>query len=71
MSKSQRSLLQVDQHNLKNLLVHIAKAGYLFVCPSPETHARVWKRQEERDVKDAQTLEGIFGWNFTAQKYDY
>ncbi len=34
--------------------------AYRFVCPTPETHARVIERSPDRE---AQSLEDVFGWN--------
>ncbi|KAF2685950.1 S-adenosyl-L-methionine-dependent methyltransferase [Lentithecium fluviatile CBS 122367] len=46
------------------LVQHLADAQYVFVCPAPETQARVMrKRGSDASTEDARTAEDFFGWN--------
>ncbi|KAF2124339.1 S-adenosyl-L-methionine-dependent methyltransferase [Dothidotthia symphoricarpi CBS 119687] len=45
------------------LTKHLAKAGYHFVCPSPETQARVVQKRSLAAYKYANNGEEFFGWN--------
>ncbi|RYN74020.1 hypothetical protein AA0120_g12524 [Alternaria tenuissima] len=46
------------------LTKHLAKEKYVFLCPSPETQARVVnKRRSNVSTEDAQNAYDFFGWN--------
>ncbi|KAL1791834.1 hypothetical protein ACET3X_009585 [Alternaria dauci] len=46
------------------LTKHLTKENYVFVCPSPETQARVLnKRRSDVSTEDAQNAHDFFGWN--------
>ena len=52
------------------LTKHLAESNYAFVCPSPETQARVVRKKEsDCSTQRAQSAEDIFGWNLAATKY--
>lgn len=53
------------------LTKHLAKEKYVFVCPSPETQARVVnKRRSNVSTEDAQNAYDFFGWNLPCTRYD-
>jgi hypothetical protein len=48
----------------KSILQHLRRHNYSFICPSPETQARVVQSGGR-----AETLEDFFGWNLVAEKH--
>ncbi|KAH9865446.1 hypothetical protein J1614_009030, partial [Plenodomus biglobosus] len=51
------------------LATHLAKDGYSFVCPSPETQGRVvQKRSADVLTRDAKTAVDFFGWNLPCSR---
>lgn len=51
------------------LVTHLAKDGYSFVCPSPETQGRVvQKRSADVLTQDAKTAVDFFGWNLPCSR---
>jgi hypothetical protein len=52
------------------LTQHLAKAKYVFVCPSPETQGKVvQKRRSNVSTEDAQNAHDFFGWNLPCTRY--
>jgi len=68
MAFSQHQMPEFDQHTVEVLFAHLKQVGYTFICPSPETQARVWRRKQKQNDTNAQTLEGVFGWNFNVHR---
>jgi hypothetical protein len=49
---------------------HLGGANYAFVCPSPETQARVVrKRSSDASTADAKNLEDFFGWSLPCSEF--
>jgi len=54
----------------KSLIEILAKQQYTFICPTPETQARVVnKRQSEVLTKNAKTAQDFFGWSLPCSRY--
>jgi hypothetical protein len=54
------------------LAKHLASSQYAFICPSPETQARVvHKRSSNTSTQDAKNAEDFFGWNLPCSKFDH
>jgi hypothetical protein len=60
------------QQTFKELTSHLSKHNYHFICPSPESHARVIHRYSsaaEGGQAYAENLEQFFGWNLPIREY--
>jgi len=47
------------------LLASLRQSGYAFICPSPESQARVSQRLKGRR---AENLVDVFGWNLPVKR---
>lgn len=54
----------------EGLAQHLAAAGYVFVCPSPETAGRVVeKRKSSPSTSQAKNAQDFFGWSLPCSRY--
>lgn len=62
-------MMMTDATAFQALTRHLAQAGYTFVCPSPETQARVVKKRSAHAcTREAKTAQDFFGWNLPCSR---
>jgi len=66
------AILSSEETAFSSLTAFLVQHDYTFICPTPESQARVVrKRLSKAATSRSTTLEDFFGWSLPADKYAF